>query len=109
MSTDETFRALRDARRKIDDATLRRRRALRLSVLVGFVNAGVAVGWAFIGLWIAAVASHGDRGGPIALTCSAMVVLSVTTGACLADSVGGVAVRNDELRQAQRDYEDVEL
>lgn len=107
--SDETLRALRDAGRKVQDARLRRRRAVWAALFAALVNAAVAVGWVFIGLWINVVASHGDRGEPIVFTCMGAGIASIIFGGVLVGSVCDIATRNDELTKAERAYEDVEL
>ena len=106
---DVTLRVLRDASRKVEDARLRRRRALRSLTVVALANVGVVVGWVFIGLWISSVASHGDRGEPIVFTCTGAFIGSLVTGGFLLACIGDIATRNDELTKAERAYEDVEL
>ena len=106
---DVTLRVLRDASRKVEDARLRRRRAIRSLTVVALANVGVVVGWVFIGLWISSVASHGDRGEPIVFTCTGAFIGSLVTGGFLIACIGDIATRNDEVTKAERGYEDVEL
>ena len=106
---DATLRVLRDASRKVEDARLRRRRAIRSLTVVALANVGVVVGWVFIGLWISSVASHGDRGEPIVFTCTGAFIGSLVSAGFLLACIGDIATRNDELTKAERAYEDVEL
>ena len=92
---DVTLRVLRDASRKVEDARLRRRRAIRSLTVVALANVGVVVGWVFIGLWISSVASHGDRGEPIVFTCMGALIGSLVTGGFLLACIGDIATRNE--------------
>ena len=106
---DATLRVLRDASRKVEDARLRRRRAVWAALFAALVYAAVVVGWVFIGLWISSVASHGDRGEPIVFTCTGAFIGSLVSAGFLLACIGDIATRNDELTKAERAYEDVEL